>query len=88
MPTSATSEEQEVVARHFQYLTESFKRGRVKFVGRTFSPPFVGIAVFDAEDVDDAQEFADQDLAVTAKVFSARVQPFEVFFATAKGNSR
>lgn len=78
LPENATTEEYEHIAKHWEYLVHHNGTGCVKFVGRTTSSPFTGLAVYEAKDQGDAQAFFDNDPAVKNGVFSGRVQPFTV----------
>lgn len=84
MPLSPTEEESALVGQHFNYLKTHFEDGRISFVGRTNTEPFVGLAVFSAEDETEAKAFTDNDPAIAAGIFNARVQPFLTFMARAK----
>ncbi len=79
MPLGPTEEEARLVGEHFAYLTHYHEAGGIVLVGRTQEPPYVGIAVFEADDADAAQRFAENDPAVKAGVFNlVRVQRYQV----------
>jgi uncharacterized protein YciI len=79
MPTSATEEEMAQVGMHFNYLKEQLESGNLVLAGRTMEPPFVGIAIFEAEDAEAADRFARSDPGIASGVFKlTRVQPYSV----------
>lgn len=79
MPDSPTEEEASAVTKHFRYLKEACDNGRLTLAGRTLEPPYIGIAIFEAEDQADADLFAKNDPAVAACVFRLKaVQPYAV----------
>lgn len=79
MPDSPTERETNIVGEHFNYLKSALDSGDIVLVGRTLAAPFVGIAIFEADDLEAAQNFANNDPAVKAGVFTlTRVQPYRV----------
>lgn len=76
MPDGPTPEEAETVGRHFAYLKAAHEMGQLFMAGRTMIPPYIGIAVFTAEDDSAAAEFLAGDPAIEAGVFIGEVQPF------------
>ena len=80
MPEEPTEAEAAAVEAHFGYLERHHDVGRVSFVGRTLTPPFVGLAVFDADDDEAAARFLNEDPGVAAGVFVGTVQPFRMVF--------
>ncbi len=81
-PGSATPEEHAIVGEHWNYLVSLNESGCIKFVGRSDTPPYVGITVFKATDEAEANRIAVADPAVAKGVFSMRCQPYSVFFPT------
>ena len=79
-PGNATPEERAAVGAHWNYLVSLNEGGRVKFVGRSDTPPFIGTCVFTAIDQAHADATAGSDPAVKAKVFAMRCQPYSIFF--------
>ena len=79
-PDNATPDKQAIVGDHWNYLVALNASGRVKFVGRSNTPPYVGMTVFTAADEAEAQKIAADDPAVKQGVFSMRCQPYSVFF--------
>jgi uncharacterized protein YciI len=79
-PSNANPKEQAAVGEHWNYLVGLNEAGSVKFVGRSDSPPFIGICVFEAADQAAANELASGDPAVRAGVFGMRCQPYSIFF--------
>lgn len=80
MPEQPTAAEAAAVDAHFSYLERHHDGGRVSFVGRTLAAPFVGLAVFEADDDDAAARFLNEDPGVVAGVFVGTVQEFRVVF--------
>ena len=79
MPLNATDEEKSIVGEHFQYLKGALEAGNLILAGRTMEPPFIGIAIFEADDEAAAKEFADGDPAIKQGVFNmTRLQPYGV----------
>lgn len=79
MPTSPTEEEIRIVGEHFAYLKGRHESGDVILVGRTQEAPFVGIAIFEADDSVAAEQFAANDPGIRAGVFRlVRIQPYQV----------
>jgi len=76
MPESPTPQESEIVRRHFKYLKAAKETGQLFMAGRTMSPPFIGIAVFEADDDAAAEAFLSGDPAIQEGVFNGSVQPF------------
>jgi uncharacterized protein YciI len=76
MPVSPTPEEAEIVGRHFEYLKAAKETGKLFMAGRTITPPFIGIAVFEADDDAAAEAFLSGDPAIQEGVFNGSVQPF------------
>ena len=74
------AEDAAVVGRHFNYLNDAFKAGRVKFVARTVAKTEsdFGIAVFHASGIEAARDFMRNDPAVAAGVFRAEVRPISL----------
>jgi uncharacterized protein YciI len=79
MPLGPTEEEVALVGEHFTYLTTALDAGNIVLVGRTLEAPFVGIAIFEADDIEAARQFGENDPAVKAGVFRlSAVQPYKV----------
>lgn len=78
MPLDPTQEETQLVGQHFAYLKQALADGRLILAGRTGTAPFLGIAIFEAEDEAAALRFTQADPAVKGGVFVATVQPFSV----------
>jgi len=77
MPKTATHEEQAIVGRHFQFLKEHLEAGNLILAGPTTEPPYIGICVFEANDLEAAEDFALADPGIRNGVFRlVRVQPF------------
>jgi uncharacterized protein YciI len=79
MPVSATDEEKAHLGSHFTYLKEQLALGNLVLAGRTLEPPFLGIAIFEADNLEAAEHFAACDPGIAAGVFRlVRVQPYSV----------
>jgi uncharacterized protein len=79
MPLNATEEEQAIVGQHFQYLKGQLEARNLILAGRTMEPPFIGIAIFEADDEADAKRFAASDPAIAQGVFIlTRLQSYGV----------
>ena len=79
MPDGPTQEEAATIGRHFQYLKDAHANGQLILAGRTLEPPYVGIAIYEADDQEAADKFAAADPAIQAGVFElVRVQPYGV----------
>ena len=79
-PDNASEAEMKSVGEHWNYLVSLNEAGKVRFVGRTNTPPFVGMGVFEVADAEEAEAIAAADPAVREGVFVARVQPYSIFF--------
>jgi len=78
MPDNPTPEEAEIVGQHFNYYTQLHKAGTLILAGRTQEPPHIGIMIFEAKDKDAAQTIANNDPAIIAGVFNAKIQSYMV----------
>ncbi|MBO6512544.1 MAG: hypothetical protein JJ974_01090 [Phycisphaerales bacterium] len=78
MPDDPTPEESKAAMAHFEYYKQLHSNGTLILAGRTQTPPHTGILVFEAPDLNSAQEIANTDPAVIAGVFNTRVQPYNV----------
>ena len=76
-PTDAEAAAAAVEA-HFQYLKSLTEQGIVVLAGRTTEPPHVGLVIFRAADRSAAETIMNDDPAIKAAVFSARLCPFRV----------
>jgi len=75
-----TSEEAEIVSRHFDYLTELTEKGLMILVGRTQNSDenTFGIAIFEAEDESAARKIMENDPAVAGGVMRATLYPYNI----------
>ena len=75
-----TPEEEEVVSRHFAYLSDLTEKNVVILVGRTQTADesTFGIAVFEAEDEVAARTIMENDPAVKNGVMVATLYPYKV----------
>lgn len=75
-----TDKENAVVARHFERLAKATAEGRVVLAGRTTEAltATFGIVIFDAESVEAARQFMEDDPAVKAGLMSATLHPYAV----------
>jgi len=69
MPDAPTDEEIRIVGEHFNYLKAETEAKNAILVGRTQEPPYLGIAIFEADDAESARKFAENDPAIKAGVF-------------------
>jgi uncharacterized protein YciI len=76
----ATSEEAEIVGRHFAYLKGLTKEGVMILMGRTQNndESTFGIAIFEAEDEAGARAIMENDPAVKNGVMTANLYPYKV----------
>lgn len=80
MPEAPTDREQQLIGEHFAYLSAAYESGVVRYVGRTLSAPFLGLALFEAADDSAAAAFLAGDPAIRAGVFCGLAQPFREVF--------
>jgi uncharacterized protein YciI len=75
-----TDEAKEAVQRHFVRLQEAAKNGKVILAGRTLEPgeQTMGLVIFKAKDLKEAESFMAEDPAVVAGVMKAEVHPYQV----------
>jgi uncharacterized protein YciI len=76
----STSEEDEIVSRHFAYLSDLTEKGVMILMGRTQNndESTFGIAIFEAEDEEAAQAIMENDPAVVGGVMRATLYPYRV----------
>ena len=76
----ATSEEAEIVGRHFAYLKDLTEKGVMILMGRTQNndDATFGIAIFEAEDEAAARKIMENDPAVKNGVMTATLYPYKV----------
>lgn len=75
-----TEDEKFIVGEHFNYLQKLMADGVLILAGRTqdVDPDGMGIVIFQAESEDAAQAIMQNDPAVNAGVFSAKLFPYRV----------
>lgn len=78
MPDDPTPEEAQAASEHFAYYQRLHKQGTLILAGRTQEPPHVGIMIFEAESKSDTESIVNQDPAIIAGVFRARVQAYKI----------
>ena len=68
------------VGSHFRRLQEHAKTGKVILAGRTQEPndKTMGLVIFEAKDLAEAERFMAEDPAVQAGVMVAEVRPYQV----------
>ena len=76
-PEDATEAEGAAVGAHFRYLQSLVEQGRCLMAGR-HDDAEMGIAIFVADNLDDAAAMAGADPAVQAGVFSHRIKLFHI----------
>ena len=76
----STPEENRIVSEHFDYLKNLSNRGVVLLAGRTLNTDrsSFGIVVFVAENDTEARNILENDPAVRAGVFRAKLFPYRV----------
>jgi len=76
----STPEEDEIVSRHFAYLSDLTQKGLMILVGRTQNKDesTFGIAIFEAQDEEAAREIMENDPAVENGVMTATLYPYKV----------
>jgi uncharacterized protein YciI len=76
----STPEEDEIVSRHFAYLSDLTGKGVMILMGRTQNndESTFGIAIFEAEDEEAAQAIMENDPAVVGGVMRATLYPYRV----------
>jgi uncharacterized protein YciI len=77
MPDAPTEEEARLVGEHFEHLRRLADAGAVALAGRTLDAPHTGIVLIRGGE-DTARRVIDEDPAIAAGVFEARLQPFRV----------
>ena len=75
-----TPEEDEIVSRHFAYLSDLTERGVMILIGRTQNndESTFGIAIFEAEDEAAARKIMENDPAIKNGVMTATLYPYKV----------
>jgi uncharacterized protein YciI len=76
----STPEEDEIVSRHFAYLSDLTGKGVMILMGRTQNndESTFGIAIFEAEDEAAARAIMENDPAVKNGVMTATLYPYKV----------
>ena len=76
----STPEEEEIVSRHFAYLSDLTEQGIMILVGRTQTADesTFGIVIFEAEDEATARAIMENDPAVKNGVMHATLYPYRV----------
>ncbi|HAM62509.1 MAG TPA: hypothetical protein DCP62_02250 [Erysipelotrichaceae bacterium] len=72
-----------LVMEHFARLQRFAKQGKVIMAGRTQDDPPVGLVLFYAESLEDANDFIEDDPAVMGDVMRAVVRPYKVAVSNA-----
>jgi uncharacterized protein YciI len=77
MLTESTPEEDEIISRHFAYLTDLTQKGAMILVGRTLNEDAsaFGIAIFEAQDESAARTIMEADPAVWSGLMRAVLYP-------------
>ena len=78
MVQNPTAEEAANVQAHFEYLRSLTEQGMVVLAGRTTEPPFMGIVICRVEDRAAAEAIMNDDPAVRAGTFHARLSEFRI----------
>lgn len=77
MQKKEDDDENLIIAEHFEYLKQLLKDNNLVLAGPTLNNKF-GIAVFEADSPEHAENIMLNDPAVKKKVFSGEVFPFRV----------
>lgn len=72
-----TSEEQEAIKTHFDYLNELLNAGKLFMAGRCEDASF-GVAIIDVASEDEAASIIDRDPAVVSGVFEAELKQWRM----------
>jgi uncharacterized protein YciI len=72
-----TDEERETMSLHFEYLSGLLDEGRLVLAGPSLGPVF-GVAVFEADDEEEARRVMAADPAVSSGLQTATLSPFRV----------
>jgi len=90
-----TPDEEKAMSEHVRYIKQLLAEGRLVLAGPAFDPPQYpednpraialemptpGVAVFEAENDDEARRILEGDPAVKSGVFKGRVNPFKLAF--------
>lgn len=75
-----TAEERAVLIEHFAHLDKLSEEGTLILAGRTQTthPETMGLAVFNAESLEDAVRIKDSDPVITKGVMTATVYPYQI----------
>jgi uncharacterized protein YciI len=75
-----TDKENEIIERHFAYLSDLKDKDQVKLAGRTTNTDAssFGVMIFQAEDEEAAREIMANDPAVKENVLAAKLFPFRI----------
>ena len=75
-----TPEEMEAVTGHFAYYSSLVEAGRMLLAGRTQgeAEKTIGIGIFHAVSIEEAEEMMQNDPSIIANVMTADVQPYRV----------
>ena len=77
---SSTPEEEEIISRHFAYLSDLTEKGVMILVGRTQNKDenTLGIAIFEAENELAAKEIMENEPAIAGGVMRATLYPYKI----------
>ena len=75
-----TDKEEEIVDRHFAYLQDLLKDGKLILAGRTLNndETTFGIVILETETEEEALNIMKSDPAVVAKIMTAELYPYRV----------
>jgi uncharacterized protein YciI len=73
-----TGDEQAVWQRHFAWLEQLLKEGRLVLAGATGGPTNTGIAIFEAADDESARRTVSHDPVTEAGLARGELRPFEL----------
>lgn len=73
-----TPREQEIGGKHFAWLLQKHKEGKVLFAGRTLVDNPMGIVVLEVDSEQEARAIMEGDAAVKEELMMAELHPFQV----------
>ncbi len=78
LPDTLTEREQAIIGEHFAYLQQLLAAGQLILAGRTLDYDPLGLVIFRADSLEQAQKIASDDPAVVHGVMNATVRPYAV----------
>ena len=78
--TKWTQHEQDIVAKHAEWLKKQREDGKLVFAGRSLADNPMGLVVLEVDTEDEARAIMEGDEAVKQKLMTAELSPFRVAF--------